>query len=35
LAATGEDPNFDLETCLRDLLAQGLIVAFIDKESAR
>lgn len=31
--ASGVDDDFDLEPCLRDLLAQGLIVAFIDEES--
>ncbi|MCW8808894.1 MAG: DNA-binding domain-containing protein [Rhodanobacter sp.] len=32
-AAVETDPDFDLEPCLRDLLAQGLIVAFIPQES--
>ncbi|TAN25060.1 MAG: DUF2063 domain-containing protein [Castellaniella sp.] len=34
LAAADVDNDFDLEPCLRDLLAQGLIVAFIDEEGA-
>ena len=32
--ATEVDDEFDLEPCLRDLLAQGLIVAFINEESS-
>ncbi|KZC44080.1 UNVERIFIED_ORG: hypothetical protein RHOFW104R5_04755 [Rhodanobacter sp. FW104-R5] len=31
--ASEVDDGFDPEPCLRDLLAQGLIVAFIDEES--
>lgn len=34
LAATDVDPQFDLEPCMRDLLVQGLIVAFTDQERA-
>lgn len=34
LAAADVDDEFDLEPCLRDLLAQGLIVAFIDEKGA-
>lgn len=33
-AATDVDNDFDLEPCLRDLLAQGLIVAFIDEDGS-
>ncbi len=34
LAASDVDNDFDLEPCLRDLLAQGLIVAFIDEDGS-
>ena len=34
LAAADVDNDFDLEPCLRDLFARGLIVAFIDEEGA-
>ena len=34
VAATDVDSAFDLEPCLRDLLAHGLIVAFINEESS-
>ena len=33
-AALDVDNDFDLEPCLRDLFAQGLIVAFIDEGGA-
>jgi hypothetical protein len=31
-AATAHDANFDLEPCLRDLLAQGLIVEYYEQD---
>ena len=34
LAALDVDNDFDLEPCVRDLFAQGLIVAFIGEEGS-